>query len=113
MKRVILAVLIVFLVVIGAMAILITSNKDKIVSKGLNKMFTEMENQITPNLPPDIDKEQVHLVFEKAIAKVQSGYVQPEKIQGIVMVYRECAKDKQIDADEAKKILKQIEKYLE
>ncbi len=113
MKRVILAVLIVFLVVIGAMAILITFNKDKIVSKGLNKMFTEVETQITPNLPADIDKEQVHLVFEKAIAKVQSGDFQPEKIQGIIMIYRECAKDKQIDSDEAKKILKQVEKYLE
>ena len=113
MKKILITLVILVVVIIGAGAAYVYLNKDALVQKSIEKGFASVETMVLQNLPATVTEDSVKTIFTETLAKVKSGEIAPEKLQGVFMSFRESWSDKQLDSLEVKDLVGKLQNVLD
>lgn len=98
-------------VIVGA--VLIYSNKDKLVNFAIEKGFGAAETAILENLPQSVSEDEVKSLFNKSVEKIKSGNFDKQKMQGIVLYFQDAFQDKKLEQSEVDHLLDELKQFVE
>lgn len=102
------------LAVIGAIvliaAVLICTNRKKIVDLMFEKSFVLMEQTVVKNLPQTVSKDNVRAMFKTVEGKIKSGNVDQKELQGFYKTFQAGFKDQKLDSLEVERLLEDLKR---
>ena len=100
------AIVIIVIILIGVVYVYI--NKDKIINYAVDSAVTSMETKICSNLPASMSQDSVKALFDETLLKIKDGTIDKQKLQGIILSFRDASKDKHLDSLEVSKIIQEV-----
>ncbi len=112
MKKVLLIILAVMVIFFIALIGLFYFQGDKIAALAVEKTMPYIKDSIVQSLPQDIDKQQAEEAFTKLTQKMKTGDFDKVELQKLMQTYKKSMEDNKIDAEEAKALLRMVEKLI-
>jgi hypothetical protein len=106
-KFLIIAAIVVVVIVIVIVVIFLTKGK-QFMELAIDKGFNNVESMMVANRPASIPEDSIRTVVSSTADKIKSGEVSPQEFQAIMLHYRECLEDEQLDSLEVIDLLEEM-----
>ncbi|MFO7890510.1 MAG: hypothetical protein R6V04_09235 [bacterium] len=106
MKKFLLIVGIILVVLIIAAIIYCPKMVDFAIEKGLDTM----EKPLISSLPDSSSKAEAKIIFDETLTKLKNGDIEKQKLQGLMMTFKDSFEDQKLDSLEVKKIMDELKK---
>ncbi len=87
-------------------------NKDELMKAGAGKIIDMTEQQIIENIPDGYTPEMVSEIMAELKLKINKDELAEDDVQSLLVAFQTSMEDKQIDVDEAERMLVLIQKSI-
>lgn len=82
----------------------------KLINVAIEKGLDAMEKPILASLPDSTSKAEAKIIFDETLIKLKEGDIDKQKLQGLMMTFRDSFEDQKLDSLEASKIMDDLKK---
>lgn len=105
MKRALLIVAIVVAVIIVVLIIIFATKGRQMMNLAL---FNTMESMMLQNRPDSVSEDSIRTVIGTAIARINSGEIDDQQMQSLILRFRDCLADNRMDSLEVITMLEEM-----